>query len=434
MTASGPDFAHARADPAGALQACLDRIDALNPALNAVLDLADARAEAEASARRRASGQALGPLDGVPVLVKANIAVKGLPWHGGVAAYRDRIAERDAAAAARLRAAGAVILGTVNMEEGALGAITDNPHFGRCFNPWADGLTPGGSSGGSGAAVAAGLAPLALGTDTMGSVRIPAAYCGVCGHKPSRGAIPTGGVMALSPTLDCVGPLTRRAEDLASAFAAMAGAAPRRSWPGWDGLRVGRWRFEHAVQIDHEILAAFDAALAMMADQGAKIVDVRLSAYEFGRTRRHGLLVAEREGAREHAQAVKSNPDGFSKDFRAMLEWGAAQSEAKYRAALDAIAACGADAAHAFETCEFLVSPAALETAFPFGAPVPAGQADLTAFAAFAGVPATAVPMGLSTQGRPMGLQIMAPAGADFAAIGAAAAYEALRELFPAPQ
>jgi aspartyl-tRNA(Asn)/glutamyl-tRNA(Gln) amidotransferase subunit A len=129
----------------------------------------------------------LSLFDGVPIAIKANIAVKGLPWHGGIEAYRDRIAERDAVSVQALRLAGAVIVGVLNMHEAALGATNDNLAFGRCHNPYRHGFTPGGSSGGSAVAVAAGLCAAALGTDTLGSVRIPAGYCGVFGCKPTHG-------------------------------------------------------------------------------------------------------------------------------------------------------------------------------------------------------------------------------------------------------
>ncbi len=135
-----------------------------------------------------------GPLVGVTVGVKSNIAVRGLPWTAGMALHRGRIAARDAATVAALRDAGAAIIGTLNMEEAALGAKTDNPFFGATHNPHRIGFTPGGSSGGSGAAVAAGLCDLALGTDTMGSVRIPASYCGVYGFKPAQTAVSRDGL------------------------------------------------------------------------------------------------------------------------------------------------------------------------------------------------------------------------------------------------
>lgn len=430
-----PTLAGAHARPVEALEASLARIETLNGRLNAVLNLAPgARAEAEAAETRRKAGASLSALDGVPVLVKANIAVRGLPWHAGIGAYRDRMAAEDAQAVKRLRAGGAVILGTLNMEEGALGAVTDNPHFGRSYNPWGEGLTPGGSSGGSGAAAAAGFAPVTLGTDTMGSVRIPAAYCGVCGHKPSRGAVPVEGVIALSHSLDHVGPMTRRAADLAPALAALAGLPVRTVDKPLAGKRIGRWRFETEMDVRSDVMRAFDAALALLREQGAQIVDIRFKRYGFGKSRREGLIISEWEGYAEHAEAIEGNPQGFSESFTKMLQWGARQGEARYHEALRVLDASGLDAAEAFAKVDFIAAPTALEPAFPFGDPVPASQADLTAFADFAGIPSTSVPMGSSADGLPLGLQIMAPAGADFAGIAAAAAFEAARGDFAQPE
>jgi aspartyl-tRNA(Asn)/glutamyl-tRNA(Gln) amidotransferase subunit A len=393
------------------------RIERCNPKLNAVLD-------------RCGPGAAVsGPLSGLPVGVKANIAVEGLPWHAGIAAYQGRIAERDAEAVRRLKAAGAQIVASLNMEEGALGAVTDNPHFGRCFNPWGEGLTPGGSSGGSGAAVAAGLVALALGTDTMGSVRIPAAYCGVVGHKPSRGLVSNEGVVALSHTLDHVGPLARSVALCSRALEAMAG---KPLAPAGPVKRIGRWRMEKHVAVDPAILDLFEAALRQLEADGCEIVDVELDGYAFGASRRAGLLVVEREGAAIHADMLKTAPEGFSPFFRKMLAWGADQSEEKAAAARAVLDDSRRAAGHAFEKVDIIASPTAAETAFAFGEPVPAGQADITAFADLSGVPAISVPCGLA-KGLPAGIQFMAPMDQDLRALAIAARYEALRGPFPAP-
>lgn len=418
-------------DPETGLAEALERIARLNPALNAVLDTADVSEQAAASAARWRAGAPLSRLDGMPVAVKANIALEGLPWHAGIGAYRDRIAARDSEAVRRLKAAGALVFATLNMEEGALGAVTDNPHFGRCFNPWGRGLTPGGSSGGSGAAVAAGMVTLALGTDTMGSVRIPAAYCGVAGHKPSRGAVPDDGVVPLSTTLDHVGPLARSADLCRIAFETLSGrsCAIRDAGP----LTIGRWRVEKHVAVDSGVMAAFEDALDRMAKiHGARIVDIELPGYDFGASRRAGLLIAEREGAAIHADALANEPDGFSPDFRKMLAWGARQSEERAAGAFALLDTCRAAARTAFETVEIIAAPTAAETAFRFGEPVPAGQADITAFADLAGIPATSVPSGLAN-GLPVAVQFMAADGRDDLALHAAALFEAARGPFPVP-
>jgi len=322
-------FALGRWSPLEVFDAYARRIASLNPVLNAVLDtrFTAAREEAASSADRWARGAPLSEIDGAVVLVKANIAVEGLPWHAGIKAYERRIAREDAVCVARLKAAGAVIAGTVNMEEAALGAVTDNPWFGRTLNPWGgegQAITPGGSSGGSGSAVAAGLCIMALGTDTMGSVRIPAAYCGVAGHKPSRGMIDTGGVVALSWTLDHVGPLARSARDL-SAFTAALSGQPQRPQKGLTGLTIGRWRFEDALRCDPDVMAAFETALARLDAAGARIVDVRPEHYAYGQSRRAGLLVSEIEALHIHGPQLQKTPEGFSEGLRNLLGWGAAK-------------------------------------------------------------------------------------------------------------
>ncbi len=421
-----------RWSPLQVFDAYAQRIARLNPHLNAVLDtrFQAAREEAADSADRWAKGAPLSDIDGAVVLVKANIAVEGLPWHAGIKAYQRRIARQDAACVAALKRAGAIIAGTVNMEEGALGAVTDNPWFGRTLNPWGEAgaaLTPGGSSGGSGAAVAAGLCIMALGTDTMGSVRIPAAYCGAASLKPSRGLISTDGVMALSTTLDHVGPISRSARDLAAFTAALSGQ-PQRPERGLTGLKIGRWRFEDALEAHPAVTSAFNDACARLDRAGAALVDVEPQAYRYGATRRKGLIVSELEGRKIHAEALNRNPGGFSDGFRTLLDWAADQPAGKIAEAYAAVRAVEGDAQAWFSSVDLVVAPTALEPAFPFGSDIPAGQADLTAFADMAGNPSAAVPMGLSDDGLPLSIQFMAPHGRDGLAMKAAAQFEILAE------
>ncbi|MFW5816746.1 MAG: amidase, partial [Wenzhouxiangella sp.] len=206
---------------------CLDRIEANNPRLNAFVRIeADgARAAAVESARRYAAGQARA-LEGLPIAIKDNLDLAGSPTTAGMLTRKHHLADSDAAVVRRLKAAGAIIVGKLHLTEAALGADGANPHFGNCQNPVKLGHSPGGSSSGSAAAVAAGLVPAALGTDTMGSVRIPAAYCGIWGFKPSFGLVSSAGSVAVSRRLDHVGPLTRSAEDLELLLSVMAGFDP----------------------------------------------------------------------------------------------------------------------------------------------------------------------------------------------------------------
>ncbi len=405
---------------------------------------ADALAEAEAADRRRRDGAVLGPMDGLLVGIKDNIAVRGLPWTLGIGRYRDRIAEADATVVRRLKDAGAIILGTLNMHEGALGATTDNPHFGRCANPLKPGYTPGGSSGGSGAAVAAGLVDVALGTDTMGSVRIPAAYCGVAGLKPSRGAIGRGGLGYLSPTLDTIGPLAARADCLWPALRVLLGEdAADPDWAGpavWpetppshddlSGIRIGVPRQIEEVSCDAAVMAGFEMARTSAERAGARIMDVDLDGWGPSRTRRAGLLLAEAEAAAAMPELLNEPIDGVSEAFHGFLRYGRDASSAKLVAALAELRKSRAAFARASREFDALILPTAPQRAFPHGDAAPDNQADFTALANVAGGPAAAVPVWLDGEELPASVQLVGVHGSDARILSLAAAIErALQDL-----
>ncbi|MCH8333437.1 amidase, partial [Candidatus Sumerlaeota bacterium] len=198
-------------------EAYLERIEKYNARLNAYLKVftEEALAEAAKADKEIEEGTVRGPLHGVPIALKDIIDIAGHVTTAGGILLPDAPAEQDAEVTRRLRAAGAVLIGKLNLHEYAWGGTTDNPHYGRCYNPWKEGYSPGGSSGGSGAAVAADLCAAALGTDTLGSIRIPSSYCGTVGFKPTYGLVSTRGVYPLSWALDSVGPLARSVEDAA---------------------------------------------------------------------------------------------------------------------------------------------------------------------------------------------------------------------------
>ncbi|PZR36926.1 amidase [Caulobacter segnis] len=393
--------------PSEATETYLARIERLNPMLGAVTatDAEGARAAAEASGGRWRNGEPLSNIDGVPIAVKANIAIAGLPWTSGVGAYRGRIPARDAETVERLRAAGAVILGALNMHEGALGATTDNLAYGRCYNPYRHGWTPGGSSGGSGAATAAGLCAAALGTDTMGSVRIPSAYCGVFGFKPAKGFISTAGVEPLSWTYDHVGVHARSAED--ARLLAVAASGQEIGSQAVQGP-IAVLDFEGQVEVDAAVADAFAAAIEAARKAGLQTTSLRLSDYDFSRLRRAGLLVGEAEGAVVHAAALAEDPEGFSPEFRALLDWGAGQPAIKLARAYRDLAKAVAEVEALLAPFAGLLTPTAPQTAFPFEQGAPANQADFTALGAFMGAPAVAFPTGLSPDGLPLSGQIIA--------------------------
>ncbi len=274
----------------------LDRADAAQARLNAftAIDAARTLAAARLVDARVAAGDDPGPLAGVPVAVKDLFDEEGLPTTAGSGFYRE-MAAGNAAAVARLEAAGAVMLGRTGLHEFAFGFSSENHWWGPVRNPWDPGLSPGGSSGGSAAAVAAGIAPLALGTDTGGSVRVPAALCGITGLKVTHGRVPLDGVFPLAPSLDTVGPLATTVADAALMFQVLADEDPvPPSGAQLRGLRVAVPVPWTSVPLDPVIDAAFRAALDRLADLGCRVdtVDVALD-YPGMLTEAFGPEVAE---------------------------------------------------------------------------------------------------------------------------------------------
>jgi aspartyl-tRNA(Asn)/glutamyl-tRNA(Gln) amidotransferase subunit A len=347
-----------------------------------------------------------------PVLVKDNIAVAGMPWTAGLAAHARRVAEADAPCIEALRRAGAAILGKLAMHEGALGATTDTPR--ACFNPLRAGFTPGGSSGGSGAAVAAGYVRSAIGTDTMGSVRIPAAYCGVVGLKPTAGLVGRSGVTPLSPTLDTVGVVAATPREALATLAALV--APDEADPGWLPAPPG-WdaAYDPARARLARALPAWQAAMeeavrdaAEHALRGLAHTDAAMPLWRPGAARRAGLLLAEAEAAVAHA-ALLNDPHAASAAFRDALAHGRDAGTSRLVRALEAIARARAAAWRALASADALILPTAPQRAFPQGAPPPPDQADFTALANLAGLPAIAFPVAARDGGLPASLQLVGP-------------------------
>ena len=309
--------------PVEVTRAHLERIAALDAGLNAFVRVAAERAleEARTAERELAAGAVRGPLHGVPLALKDLFDTAGLATTAGSRILAGNVPARDAAAVARLRGAGLVLLGKTNLHEFAFGVTTDNPHHGPCRNPWDRGRSPGGSSGGSGAALAAGLCAASLGTDTGGSVRIPAAACGVVGLKPTLGRVSRRGVVPLAWSLDTVGPMARTVEDVALLLAAVAGPDPedeacsvrpgedycRELEAGVSGLALGvpqEWFFDG---VEPDIVAAVQAALAALEREGARRVAVTTPGMAEAHTAHHALLAVE--AAAFHGPWLRARPD-----------------------------------------------------------------------------------------------------------------------------
>jgi aspartyl-tRNA(Asn)/glutamyl-tRNA(Gln) amidotransferase subunit A len=371
-----------------------------------------------------------GPLSGLATAIKDNIAVAGLPRTDGTRAFADRISDRDATVVSRLRAAGAEVIGTLNMHEGALGATTDNPFWGRCDNPIAPGHTPGGSSGGSAASVAAGIVPATLGTDTMGSVRIPAAYCGIWGLKPTRGLVPVTGLSHLSWTLDTIGPIAATPSDLAAVLRAIAGYDPDDTEsetppPGWTSpeepqLRLGVPDWQHLAACEPAVRDSFANFLAKIGDAGVGLESVTIAHWSPGMLRRAGLLIAEAEAGHLIGDAIDATPDGFSEDFRRAIAFGRNAPGSRVAASYRTVHLAGRGARAALTGLDYLILPTSPQRAFLHGQPAPVNQADYTALANAAGLPALAFPIPALDGGPPCSAQLIGPAFSDLALVALA--------------
>ncbi len=397
--------------------------------LNAFISLHTYRAaeEAERVDAARRAGTDPGPLGGVPVAVKDNIDEAGTICSAGCAAYRDRIPDRDATVVARLREAGAIVLGRTNMHELADGVTSENAYYGPVHNPHRRGFHPGGSSGGSAAAVAAGIVPAALGTDTGGSVRIPASLCGVVGFKPTLLAVPTTGVVPLSATLDHVGVLARTARDAAELTAVLtagAVAVPAEAWavpPG--GLRVGVLEF--GLEPESGVAERFREALRVLERLGWSVAPLETEVPLLSGALGVMSAIYAPELARCHAERFRVRPEGFSPELRADLERGLAQPPRRHAEALGRRAELIGQVDAVMEELDLLVSPATPQPARPFGSPKPHTYLRYTCPFNLTGQPAVSVPMG-EVDGLPVGLQLVGRRDADALVLRAAAAFEGM--------
>ncbi len=391
------------------------RIDRLDPRLRAFVECDRAGAlSAAAESDRRTRAPRL--LEGVPVGIKSNIAVKGLAHTAGLEARRHVIADRDAYVVTQLREAGAIVLGTLNMHEAALGVTTDNPWFGRTLNPHGEGRTPGGSSGGSGAAVSAGLCVLALGTDTMGSVRIPAAYTGVYGLKPGHGGVEVDGLVALSPSLDAIGPLARSIDDLARAWTVLR----REPATGRPAPVAGLVLLEDlgGVQVEPAVLAGYERALAAARLLSPSLASTLLTLPDKARKIRHAGFLASAHDLDTTLRLAP--PETLSRDLRSLLDYARL-----HRGDPGLIAEVGDALRAALGADKVLLLPTAPQVAFHHGGAAPANQADFTALANLAGLPALSLPTGRDAQGMPTAVQLVGPQGGEDALVAFARTLDA---------
>jgi len=364
------------------------------------------------------------PLAGVSVAVKDNIDVAGEPSSCGLRALGATPARHDACAVARLRRAGLVPCGKTNMAAMALGASTHNVDFGDCHNPLRPGYSAGGSSGGSASAVAAGLCGIALGTDTMGSVRIPAAFCGIVGFKPTWGVLPVAGVVPLSRQLDHVGVLGRRLEDVALAYRSMRGTASLAAQAEAPGDTV--LAMPAALALSVGVQRAFDDARRRLMAAGYRMRIVDFHGFDAARTRRAGLLVCEAELLNVLSGVYPEQRERLPAELVALLDFAAGKRAADIGRSLALLAQSRDWLQASCDGVDALILPTSPHLAFSMQDPVPADTADLSAIANVMGAPALSLPLPAAAGELPAGLQLIGRYQRDEALLALAAQIEPL--------
>jgi amidase len=444
------------------LELCLDRIERLNPAYNIVVafDRDRARATARGIDAQRASGDPLGPLAGLPTTVKESFEVTGMPATCGLEHLRDHYPEKDADAVATLREAGANIFGKSNLPAGASDWQSFNPVYGLTRNPWNPDRTVGGSSGGSAASVAAGFTSFELGSDIGGSIRIPAHFCGVFGHKPTYGLIPLRGHIPpppgrlTRPELGVAGPLARSAADLALLLDVLAGPLPAPRHDRLEDFRVGVWMGDGAYRVDGAYRLALEAYLADLRSAGARIEEVALPvdphhSYE---TYLQVLFAIVGAPAPHEADAFEALADQDETGIAAKLARYMRTTLGEWFELAEQRAHLMRDWAGYFRRYDLLVCPAVPVVAFPHmaegsgvhsdqlfrrvtidGEPAPYLDFTWQGLALIANLPATVMPTGKFVEGLPTGLQIIGPHREDRTAIRFAELAERAAGAFVAP-
>ena len=447
ITAVAPLLRARQLSPVELTDAYLDRIERLDPTLNAYIRVMpdQARAAARAAEREIVGGRWRGPLHGVPLGIKDLFDVAGVPTTMGSPILRDNLPVVDSTVVSQLKAAGAVILGKHNLHEFAFGITSENPHFGAVHNPWSLERVPGGSSGGTAAAVAAGLCAAGLGSDTGASIRAPASFCGIVGLKPTYGRVSRAGALPLAWSLDHAGPLVRSVADCAMLLQAIAGhderdpASAARPVPdfsatldeGVNGLRIGvpREYFFDIVEPDVDRLVR--AAIATLGQLGARVQEVSLPHVRDAQLA--GNVIMSSEAAAWHSTWLRERPHEYGPDVLQRIRGGLLVRATEYLHSQQMRTLIQQDFARAFERVDVVVGPTVPIVAPPIGRTFePGGPLSMPPRAVanrttvpcnLTGMPAISVPCGFS-DGLPVGLQIMGAAFAEPLVLRVAAAYE----------
>jgi aspartyl-tRNA(Asn)/glutamyl-tRNA(Gln) amidotransferase subunit A len=419
--------------------ACLTRIEKLQPLLNAYITVTGD--EALRAARmldvELQRGKWRGPLHGIPLALKDNIDTAGVRTTGASQLFKDRVPDQDAEVVRRLKNAGAILLGKLNLHEFAYGGTSAVSYFGPVHNPWDPTLTPGGSSGGPGAAVASGMCFASIGTDTAGSVRIPASYCGIVGLKPTYGRVSIRGIIPLSWSLDHAGPMCKTVEDTAIMLNLMAGYNPLDTTtldipvPDYmhalarptSKLRLGIPRKPFFDDLNPDVGKAMDAALAVLAKLTAGMTDVTLPPTADGAT------IFGVEAYTYHQQWITKTPELYDPPIRAALLRGAEIKADTYARALRDLAQARRDIKKVFRNVDLLVLPTMADPPFQIdvGLTRNVSARNTLPFDIY-GIPMISIPCGFTSAGLPIGLQIAGAPWAEPAVLALAHAYEQATE------
>jgi aspartyl-tRNA(Asn)/glutamyl-tRNA(Gln) amidotransferase subunit A len=423
----------------------LERINRYNHSLKAFITVAEDVVErAREIDNRRLQGKPVGPLAGILIGVKDLFDTAGLKTTYGGRHYADHVPDQTATAVRRLEQAGAIVIGKTNLHEYAYGTTTENPHYGNCCNPWNRAKIAGGSSGGSAVAIAAGLCNASLGTDTGGSIRIPAALCGLVGFKPSYGLVSKAGVFPLAPTLDHVGPMTRSVADAQLLMDVMAGRDPAdpataripvRSYQGQRpvaGLTVGVPKNFFFDRCHSSVLQGVHAACTKLQEQGIRLREIEIPLMS-DVPDMQGVVIAS-EALAVHKRMLESQPDLYGADVRRRLEAAGDIKGSEYFSTLEFRRAFRQQLANVFAEVDAIVTPTTALTATDLGqwkTHIKAHEVNIRAHLTrctnpwnLSGLPAISLPCGFSSDGLPIGLQLIGPMFADAKLLAIARAIE----------
>ena len=432
ITEAAPMVERGELSPVDLTEAALARIAAVNPVLNAYISVCEspARAVAHAAEGMIRAGYYLGPLHGIPIALKDNLYTRGIRTTAGSKILADFVPDEDATVTARLKRAGAIIIGKTNLHEFAWGGTTDNPHYGTCRNPWNPDRFPAGSSGGSGVAVAARTCLGAIGTDTGGSIRLPSSVNGIVGIRPTIGRVSNHNVIPLAWSMDTVSPMTRTVDDCAVMFGIIAGYDPvdvhSAQVPvddytsgfgrGVASLKVGLIRDYSLTHVQPAVGDAIRGALRTLEELGAPVEEIAVPSIQGNISAQ--LTIESCEPSTYHQDWLRSRASEYGDDVRTLLELGELYLATHYLQAQRYRSVLRNELLDAFRRVDVLVTPTLPFTATPCGATkvvieneqeedMLSAIMQFTGVPSLAGLPAISLPVGFDADGLPIGMQVI---------------------------